>query len=165
MSSSISNLLALFLVLSFCAETAVGGTQVKVQTHVKLGVDPELLQPQPAVLRTVAYTQLMRLSWLHMEPDIGKMKGATGSDEFSLEICAQLHPSKGPTAQGQSAAKEAYPHWWHGSAAAGKGFIFAAVVPGEAPARWRVDERALTHLSSDLSDGVRFVHPYQVGKH
>lgn len=133
MNFSLSNLLPILLVFGICAHaaagealrvssfstvlseiaTAVGGTQVKVHPHVKPGVDPHVFQPKPADLRTVASAQLVLLSGKHMEPYIGKLKEATGSEGVFLEIGEQLPSLYGPTAQGQPAAKEVDPHWWH----------------------------------------------------
>ena len=129
MNFSLSNLLPILLVFGICAHaaagdalrvssfstvlseiaTAVGGTQVKVHPHVKPGVDPHVFQPKPADLRTVSSAQLVLLSGKHMEPYIGKLKEATGSEGVFLEIGEQLPSLYGPTAQGQPAAKEVDP--------------------------------------------------------
>lgn len=98
---------------SVLAEIAVrvGGSEVKVTSHVPAGSDPHDFEPKPADLKTVSTGSLVLLSAKHLEGYVGKLREATGGKVPVLEVGGQI-PSLYMKSEGQGGELED-PHWWH----------------------------------------------------
>jgi zinc/manganese transport system substrate-binding protein len=98
----------------------VGGERVKVNSHVKAGVDPHEFEPRPSDLKIVAESQLVLLSAKHMEGYVGKLKEATGTAATVVEV-GDKFPSLKTEHKHAEGEKHDHdhdhggedPHWWH----------------------------------------------------
>ena len=94
----------------------VGGDRVKVNSHVKAGVDPHEFEPRPSDLKIVAESQLVLLSAKHMEGYVGKLKEATGTGATVVEV-GDKFPSLKVEHDHAEGEKHDHgdedPHWWH----------------------------------------------------
>jgi zinc/manganese transport system substrate-binding protein len=98
----------------------VGGDRVKVNAHVKPGIDPHEFEPRPSDLKIVAESQLVLLSAKHMEGYVGKLKEATGAKATFVEVGDKFPSLKIEHRHDEGEAHDhdhdhgdEDPHWWH----------------------------------------------------